>query len=290
MNEVSDIDRETQDQLSKLQALQAAVEKLRDELANAPTSVPSEEPRATSAASGEPKAGKAQKGKKKKGKAEPEPSEAVASAAAAERPCPDVPADAPPAKGKRKGKAVTVAQAEPEPEPEPEPAAPKASKRRKGKRAAEAAAEPEAAEPAPPPRGHANRDVAVVSSGGGPKVRVRLSNEVVFAPGSIRITRSGRQALSEIADVLKNSPTKRIEIAGHSDVVPVVKGWEDNWQLSAERAHQVLTFLLAKGISPKLLVASGYGDTDPVSGDDSEESRAHNRRVEIFIEPEAGSQ
>jgi flagellar motor protein MotB len=50
----------------------------------------------------------------------------------------------------------------------------------------------------------------------------------------------------------------------------------------------VLTFLVSKGVDPRLFMASGYGDTAPISANDNDEDRAKNRRVEIFIEP-AGS-
>jgi chemotaxis protein MotB len=123
--------------------------------------------------------------------------------------------------------------------------------------------------------------VAVV----GGKVRVRLSDQLLFQSNSARITPAGYKALSEISNVLKTTPTRRIEIAGHTDSNPIHKGWDDNWQLSSERARQVLLFLISRGIEGKRMFAGGYADTDPVDVSDSDAARSRNRRVDIFIEP-----
>jgi chemotaxis protein MotB len=122
---------------------------------------------------------------------------------------------------------------------------------------------------------------------GGSKVKVRLSGELVFTSGSARISRPGRKVLAELAGVLKNTPHKRIEVAGHTDSQPMGKKYEDNWQLSAERARRVVAFLHEQGVDGKHLIASGYADTEPVDAADSEEARGRNRRVEIYIEPTA---
>jgi len=122
---------------------------------------------------------------------------------------------------------------------------------------------------------------------GGSKVKVRLSGELVFTSGSARISRPGRKILGELASVLKNTPHKRIEVAGHTDSQPMGKKYEDNWQLSAERARRVVAFLHEQGVDGKHMIASGYADTDPVDSADSNEARGRNRRVEIYIEPTA---
>jgi flagellar motor protein MotB len=126
---------------------------------------------------------------------------------------------------------------------------------------------------------------STVEKASGNRVRVRLSGELVFTPGSARITREGRHLLSEVAKVLKESASKRIEVAGHSDSQPIGKKYEDNWQLSAERARRVVAYLHDQGVTGKHMIASGYADTDPVDPASSEEAYRKNRRVEIFIEP-----
>ena len=119
----------------------------------------------------------------------------------------------------------------------------------------------------------------------GGRVRVRMSGELVFEPGSARISRAGRRALKEVARVLHDTPARRIEIAGHTDSSPTNKKYEDNWQLSGERAHRVVQLLAQEGVDPHHLVAVGYGDTQPLETADTPDARAKNRRVEIFVEP-----
>ncbi len=127
-------------------------------------------------------------------------------------------------------------------------------------------------------------DQASVAIVGG-RVRVRLSNELLFPSASVQISESGLHALAQVTDVLRRTPSHRIEIAGHTDDRPVSRGWQDNWQLSTERARQVGLFLIAHGIEGKRIFVAGYADTDPADGADSDSARAHNRRVELFIEP-----
>jgi chemotaxis protein MotB len=114
---------------------------------------------------------------------------------------------------------------------------------------------------------------------------VRLSSELLFAEGRARITRGGRQALSELAKVIQKTPSERVQVNGHTDSTPTTKAWEDNWQLSLARARGVVLYLISQGVDPKRLVAAGFGDTDPVVDGDTPQARAKNRRVELFIEP-----
>jgi chemotaxis protein MotB len=123
----------------------------------------------------------------------------------------------------------------------------------------------------------------------GGRVRVRLSNELLFPSAKVQISESGLRALTQVTDVLRRTPSRRIEIAGHTDDRPVTREWKDNWQLSAERARQVGLFLIAHGIEDKRIFVAGYADTDPADPADSDAARAHNRRVELFIEPTEAS-
>jgi chemotaxis protein MotB len=135
------------------------------------------------------------------------------------------------------------------------------------------------------PSNEAQKESVTVSSTGS-KVRVRLSDELLFRPASARISEAGRKALEQVASVLKDSPSKRIEIAGHTDNLPItIKKYENNWELSMERARRVGSYLIAQGVDPKKLVMSGYADNEPLEAGDTDEARAKNRRVEIFIEP-----
>ncbi len=119
----------------------------------------------------------------------------------------------------------------------------------------------------------------------GSKVRVRLSDELLFPSASTQISEGGLRALAHVAEVLRATPSRRIEVNGHTDNHPVRVGWEDNWQLSAERARKVALQLMKQGVGGNRLLIAGFADTDPVDSGGSDAARAKNRRVELFIEP-----
>jgi chemotaxis protein MotB len=129
------------------------------------------------------------------------------------------------------------------------------------------------------------QQVSVASAEG--RVRVRLASELLFAPASARITRAGRRALTELGRVLGKKTVGRIEVAGHTDDLAPGRKYEDNWQLSCERARRVVALLISGGVAPGHLVAAGYADASPVSEGQSPAARAANRRVDIWIEPAA---
>ena len=80
-------------------------------------------------------------------------------------------------------------------------------------------------------------------------------------------------------------------MAGHTDNKAYLGLFKDNWGLSVMRAREVLDFLIkpeAKGggaLSPSHWSASGYGDTDPWTGNATPEGRQNNRRCELVVLP-----
>lgn len=79
---------------------------------------------------------------------------------------------------------------------------------------------------------------------------------------------------------LLDNPTVKIEVAGHTDNEgdPVANG-----TLSLARALVVRDYLIGHGVSPDRIRAHGYGDSEPVANNATEEGRAANRRVELRI-------
>jgi outer membrane protein OmpA-like peptidoglycan-associated protein len=80
--------------------------------------------------------------------------------------------------------------------------------------------------------------------------------------------------------LLQENPTVKIQIEGHTDIVGNAV---DNLKLSENRAKAVVTYFISKGIDPKRLSSKGFGATKPISGNNSEEERAQNRRTELKI-------
>ncbi len=82
-----------------------------------------------------------------------------------------------------------------------------------------------------------------------------------------------------IAFLLKNN-NMRIEIGGHTDT----EGSEThNLSLSQNRAKAVYDYLISKGINAEKLSFKGYGETMPISSNDTPEGRANNRRTEFKV-------
>lgn len=86
--------------------------------------------------------------------------------------------------------------------------------------------------------------------------------------------------LDKVVQLLKDNPTLKIEIRGHTDNVGKA---EDNLKLSDSRAQSVLKYLVTKGIVPARLTSKGYGATVPIANNNSEEGRSQNRRTELKV-------
>ncbi len=115
---------------------------------------------------------------------------------------------------------------------------------------------------------------------------VELPEQVLFPSGSAELTDDGRQALRDVAKVLRRYRYKRFVVAGHTDNVPISnEQFGSNWELSASRAVNVTQALIRFGIKPTQLVSSGYAQFDPVASNATKAGRQKNRRIEIVLEP-----
>jgi chemotaxis protein MotB len=115
---------------------------------------------------------------------------------------------------------------------------------------------------------------------------LQLSNDVLFDSGQTVIKSLGKDALVQIAQVLKTVAGRKYQVAGHTDDVPIQTArFPSNWELSTARAVEVAKLLIAKGVDPKSLSAAGYGEFDPVASNDVPDGRAKNRRIEITLQP-----
>jgi chemotaxis protein MotB len=118
----------------------------------------------------------------------------------------------------------------------------------------------------------------------GDRLIIRLSDKLLFDVGSAELTPPARELMDKVAAILMQAG-KRIRIEGHTDNVPVRSGrYASNWQLSTERATNVLMYLVQQhALPPEQLEAGGCGEYRPVATNDTEEGRAKNRRVEFII-------
>jgi chemotaxis protein MotB len=119
---------------------------------------------------------------------------------------------------------------------------------------------------------------------------IAIEDNVLFAPGKVTLRPEAKRTLDSIVSTLKSEyADKDIVIFGHTDDRPIKKsGWDDNWQLSSERALAVTRHLQQHGIESHRLVSAGCGEYRPRVVNDSDPNRTRNRRVEIFaIDPQA---
>jgi len=106
---------------------------------------------------------------------------------------------------------------------------------------------------------------------------------VTFKRGRADIAESSYPLLNMLASIARNCRT-RLEIASHTDAEGDAT---INMKLSQRRADAVRKHLVQIGVAPEQLVARGYGETQPVADNATEEGRRANRRVEFRVIGEA---
>ncbi len=121
----------------------------------------------------------------------------------------------------------------------------------------------------------------------GRNVVLNLQEKVLFAFGSVTVTEDGKSTLKQVASVLKNHPERPIRVEGHTDNLPIqTEQFPSNWELSAQRAINVLKYLVyGQGVGKERIAAVAYGQFQPLVPNDSQQNRAKNRRVEIVLHP-----
>lgn len=120
------------------------------------------------------------------------------------------------------------------------------------------------------------------------KVYVSLTDKLLFDTGSIIIDDKGKQALQELAKVLKSQPEINISVEGHTDNQRVVHLGQikDNWDLSVLRATSVVRYLTEiEKIENARITATGKGEFQPITSGSTPEIRSRNRRIEIVLSP-----
>ena len=118
------------------------------------------------------------------------------------------------------------------------------------------------------------------------KMLVKLGDAILFDPGQAVLKSDGQRALREVAQALKEIPDRDFLVAGHTDNRPIKNSpYASNWDLSTARAVTVVRFLQGEGVDPRRLAAAGYSEFDALADNDTPESRALNRRIEVVVLP-----
>jgi chemotaxis protein MotB len=120
------------------------------------------------------------------------------------------------------------------------------------------------------------------------KVYVSLTDKLLFSSGSIIIDEKGKQALAQLAKVLKDQPEINIAVEGHTDSQKInnLGQIKDNWDLSVLRSTSVVRFLTEnEKVESVRMTATGKGQFQPLADNTSADGRSKNRRIEIVLSP-----
>lgn len=104
--------------------------------------------------------------------------------------------------------------------------------------------------------------------------RVELDVKFEFAKANLQ--RSFHPDLDALAELMQRYPRLRVVLEGHTDARGSLRY---NIGLSLARAHVVRRQMMARGIAPERLIATGYGEAYPVASNASDAGRAQNRRT-----------
>jgi chemotaxis protein MotB len=120
---------------------------------------------------------------------------------------------------------------------------------------------------------------------------VRLATDgVLFDSGSAALRQDGADLLDPISITLKRLPNP-VRVEGHTDSNPISTAtYASNWELSGGRAAAVVRRLASNGMPGGRLELSGFGDTRPISTNDTAAGRAANRRVVVLVQRVQGGE
>lgn len=127
-------------------------------------------------------------------------------------------------------------------------------------------------------------EATVETVNNGEAIRVTFDSGILFATNSSTLSAASRDALARFAQNMNANPDTDIKVIGHTDNTGRAAY---NQTLSEKRAASVSDFLRAQGVAASRLTSLGMGMNEPVADNATVEGRAKNRRVEVFIIPNA---
>jgi chemotaxis protein MotB len=119
-------------------------------------------------------------------------------------------------------------------------------------------------------------------------IEVEIPSDVMYKPGAAAPTvgSDGLEYVKTLAEFLADTDYF-VSAIGHTDNQKVsralAKKYPSNWELAGARAAGAARFLVANGVDPTHVVASSRGEFDPVASNDTPQSRAQNRRIQIIL-------
>jgi flagellar motor protein MotB len=125
--------------------------------------------------------------------------------------------------------------------------------------------------------------------------RIGISGKLLFELNSDKLEPEGRKLLKSLVVPLRSYLQSRDEmlmVSGFTDDQSIKsrnRQFEDNWELSAQRALTVTRTLIEEGMPSSMLFAAAFGQEQPLVTNNNEKARAQNRRVEMAPVPKSSN-
>jgi outer membrane protein OmpA-like peptidoglycan-associated protein len=114
----------------------------------------------------------------------------------------------------------------------------------------------------------------------GEGIKITFDSGLLFDVDKATLKQPSREELARLAEILNKYPDTDILLEGHTDST----GSEEyNLELSNKRAQSVANFLASQEVNPTRYTIMGYGESQPVAGNETDDGRQQNRRVEVAI-------
>lgn len=122
--------------------------------------------------------------------------------------------------------------------------------------------------------------------------RFVFQSEILFGSASATLGLAGEEDLKKLAEAIKDISDEIpkdidwiLRVDGHTDRRPIrTAEFQNNWELSAARAINVVEYLISQGVPPERLAAAGFGEYQPLVSGEGEEAFARNRRIELKLD------
>jgi chemotaxis protein MotB len=120
------------------------------------------------------------------------------------------------------------------------------------------------------------------------RIQVTMADEILFSEGGWEVGSHGIEVLNKVSPSLQGLNGKRVLVQGFTDSLPVTATlrarFPTNWELSANRATNVVRHLQTLGVDPSTLVAEAFGQYHAIASNETPEGRRKNRRINVVIE------
>jgi chemotaxis protein MotB len=119
-------------------------------------------------------------------------------------------------------------------------------------------------------------------------IRYTVNSDLLFQSGSWEMSPDGQKVIAKLASKLAPTQQNKLVVEGYTDNAPIGaslkrRGVATNRDLSQKRAESVVQFMISQGVKPELVLAKGFGETNPVAPNTTPAGRSQNRRVELSL-------